>query len=311
MLLLVDDPAPPSSTTPQAHTSDLGPFVSVSQSSNSSLQQGMSSEKPNSRLIHPPPSGELAYTSLSPQEQAHAPVETTIATPQVSVTGSLLAPEHTLSVPEDSAEEDMEEVDPPVDVLENTLVNSSSSTREPQTASLTPNIDPEHNAYEEVMLNVSPASVPLTNANTPEALLPPLEAVMMPTDLTPAPSRTPAAIPTVSFASHAEEEDEDAFSGWSRSPSPSAADLPQSATVRPDAPAQDWDAAQEMDAQAEEGEFARFVSHVKGKDLHDVQAEIDEEIRVLHAQRKAAMRDAEDVTTQMVSQIMVCPLECS
>jgi DNA excision repair protein ERCC-5 len=61
-----------------------------------------------------------------------------------------------------------------------------------------------------------------------------------------------------------------------------------------------------MDAHAEEGEFARFVSQVKGRDLDDVRAEIDEEIKSLNQQRKAAMRDSEDITQQMISQIMVC-----
>ncbi|KAF9007595.1 hypothetical protein BDQ17DRAFT_1324155 [Cyathus striatus] len=68
---------------------------------------------------------------------------------------------------------------------------------------------------------------------------------------------------------------------------------------------EDWDAAHEMDPHAEEGEFARFMSHVKGKDLDDVRREIDDEIKVLNEQRKAAMRDSDDVTQQMVSQIMI------
>ncbi|KAI0065313.1 PIN domain-like protein [Artomyces pyxidatus] len=66
-----------------------------------------------------------------------------------------------------------------------------------------------------------------------------------------------------------------------------------------------WDAAQEMDPQAEEGEFARFLSQVKGKDLDAVRREIDEEIKTLNEQKKVAMRDSEDITQQMISQIMV------
>lgn len=91
---------------------------------------------------------------------------------------------------------------------------------------------------------------------------------------------------------------------WSRSPSPVGADvLP---TLHSEAKTdEDWDAAQEMDPQAEEGEFARFVSQVKGKDLEVVRHEIDEEIRVLNQQRKAALRDSEDITQQMISQIML------
>jgi len=41
----------------------------------------------------------------------------------------------------------------------------------------------------------------------------------------------------------------------------------------------------------EEGEFAQFIAHVKGKDLASVRREIDEEIRTLREQRKVAMRD--------------------
>jgi DNA excision repair protein ERCC-5 len=66
-----------------------------------------------------------------------------------------------------------------------------------------------------------------------------------------------------------------------------------------------WDAAEEMDPHAEEGEFARFMSQIKGKDLDDVRREIDDEIKTLNQQRKAAMRDSEDITQQMISQIMV------
>ena len=87
----------------------------------------------------------------------------------------------------------------------------------------------------------------------------------------------------------------------SRTPSPEAQDL------RPPSPpiVEDWDAAEEMDIQAEEGEFARFISQVKGKDLSSMRKEIDDEIKALNEQRKAAMRDSEDITQQMVSQIMV------
>ncbi len=72
------------------------------------------------------------------------------------------------------------------------------------------------------------------------------------------------------------------------------------------APAEeDWDAAQEMDIAAEEGDFASFASQIKGRNLADVRREIDEEIKALNAQRKQALRDSEDINQQMVSQIMV------
>jgi DNA excision repair protein ERCC-5 len=60
-----------------------------------------------------------------------------------------------------------------------------------------------------------------------------------------------------------------------------------------------------MDPHAEEGEFARFMSQVNGRDLDDVRAEIDEEIKALNQQKRAAMRDSDDITQQMISQIMV------
>ncbi|KIL67529.1 hypothetical protein M378DRAFT_122537 [Amanita muscaria Koide BX008] len=88
---------------------------------------------------------------------------------------------------------------------------------------------------------------------------------------------------------------------WSRSPSPAAENIGGNAAVHPD---DGWDAAQEMDPHAEEGEFARFMSQVKGKSIEEVRREIDAEIESLNQQRKAAMRDSEDITQQMITQIM-------
>ncbi|KAM6504470.1 hypothetical protein JOM56_001413 [Amanita muscaria] len=88
---------------------------------------------------------------------------------------------------------------------------------------------------------------------------------------------------------------------WSRSPSPVAENIGGNVAVHPD---DGWDAAQEMDPHAEEGEFARFMSQVKGKSIEDVRREIDAEIESLNQQRKAAMRDSEDITQQMITQIM-------
>ncbi|PBL03569.1 PIN domain-like protein [Armillaria gallica] len=90
------------------------------------------------------------------------------------------------------------------------------------------------------------------------------------------------------------------LSDASRSSSPDIANK-----SRPSSPIDNWDAAQEMDPDAEEGEFARFVSQVKGRDINDVRREIDNEIKALDQQRKAAMRDSEDVNQQMVNQIMM------
>ena len=66
-----------------------------------------------------------------------------------------------------------------------------------------------------------------------------------------------------------------------------------------------WDAAQEMDPEAEEGGFANFMSQVQNRSVDTIRAEIDEELRVLHLQKKAAMRDSEDITQQMVGQIQM------
>lgn len=101
-----------------------------------------------------------------------------------------------------------------------------------------------------------------------------------------------------------EDHDNDDPIHWSRSPSPTG-------EVNEEAPnqvvEQSWDAAEEMDPHAEESEFARFMSQVKGRDLEDIRREIDDEIETLNQQRKAAMRNAEDITQQMVAQIMVSP----
>ncbi|KAJ7593265.1 hypothetical protein C8J56DRAFT_778967 [Mycena floridula] len=84
------------------------------------------------------------------------------------------------------------------------------------------------------------------------------------------------------------------------SPSKPSTDL-----SRPASPTGEWDAADEMDPHAEEGDFAQFISHVKGKDLDDVRREIDDEITALNHQKKAAIRDSEDISHQSISQIMM------
>lgn len=101
------------------------------------------------------------------------------------------------------------------------------------------------------------------------------------------------------------ESDDESDIEWSRSPSPVLGTAPEITDQRVSAAEETWDAAEEMDPHAEEGEFARFISQVKGKDLDTVRHEIDEEIRTLNQQKKAAMRDSEDITQQMISQIML------
>jgi hypothetical protein len=131
---------------------------------------------------------------------------------------------------------------------------------------------------------------------------------------------------------NAEEDDEDVpISDWSRSPSPqprppagetgpltSVLTLDRSRGLldpdesfeqvpsgEQDQEHEDFDAAHEMDPDAEEGEFARWMSQVKGRNLDDVRKEIEQEINVLRKEQKAAMRDSEDITSQMIAQIMV------
>ncbi|KAG8970514.1 DNA repair protein rad2 [Tulasnella sp. 419] len=103
------------------------------------------------------------------------------------------------------------------------------------------------------------------------------------------------------------DDDNDAASGWSRSPSPTINTNQPSGDDGQNKLPQDthFDAADEMDPEAEEGDFAKFISQVKGKDLDAAREEIDEEIRALNREKKAAMRDSEDVTQQMVAQIKV------
>ena len=68
---------------------------------------------------------------------------------------------------------------------------------------------------------------------------------------------------------------------------------------------EDFDAAHEMDPDEEAGEFARWISQVKSRNLDDVRKEIEQEINGLRKEQRAAMRDSEDVTGQMIAQIMV------
>ncbi|KAF8440419.1 hypothetical protein L210DRAFT_3645576 [Boletus edulis BED1] len=126
-------------------------------------------------------------------------------------------------------------------------------------------------------------------------------------DLLRASSHTPrSTVP--SPAVHMPEEDSDASAiEWSRSPSPvgdlSAND--SSAVEGRRENEESWDAAHEMDPHQEAGEFAKFISQMKGKDIDTVRVEIDEEIRELNRQKKAAIRDSEDITQHMISQIML------
>ncbi|KZT41207.1 PIN domain-like protein [Sistotremastrum suecicum HHB10207 ss-3] len=111
----------------------------------------------------------------------------------------------------------------------------------------------------------------------------------------------PVKVPTP--RNQQESDDEELFSDWARTPSPEPSG---DGATKIQAPADNsFDAAEEIDIDAEEGEFARFTSEINGRDVDDVRKEIDEEIRVLNQQKKNAMRDSEDITQQMISQIML------
>lgn len=71
-------------------------------------------------------------------------------------------------------------------------------------------------------------------------------------------------------------------------------------------PPSDLEDDNEVDMNAEEDDYARFLAQVKGKDLREVQEDLDQEIKVLNAQRKKLTREGdENITQQMTSQIQV------
>ena len=67
----------------------------------------------------------------------------------------------------------------------------------------------------------------------------------------------------------------------------------------------EWDAAEEIDVAAEQAQFASFFSQVQNRSVDQLREEIDQELRALQAQKKAAMRDSDDITQQMVGQIQM------
>lgn len=169
-----------------------------------------------------------------------------------------------------------------------------------------------------------PSHVPLSVSRSESA-----RSFKPPTVFTPAIGETPNVQPTEESVD--EEDEEVRISDWSRSPSPrprppgdeagpstSGIALDRSRGLldpddsfdqgppgEQDQEQEAFDAAHEMDPDAEAGEFARWMSQVKGRDLDDVRKEIEQEINGLRKERKAAMRDSEDITGQMIAQIMV------
>jgi len=170
--------------------------------------------------------------------------------------------------------------------------NETQLMSETSQVSYMPSPSDSDHELEEVLVDVTPmAGSPVLNAD-------PDEGMTQRHDLHPPPLFFELSPQPLS------QDLEDDVIDWSRTPSPVLDPQPVSAAAQD----QEWDAAFEMDAQAEEGEFARFISQVKGKNINDVRKEIDDEINDLNRQRRAAMRDSEDVTQQMITQIMVGPL---
>ncbi|KAK7033213.1 hypothetical protein R3P38DRAFT_2619130 [Favolaschia claudopus] len=185
------------------------------------------------------------------------------------------------------------------------LASTLPSMSPPPESSLPPSTDPHSRSPDLLPIN-EPLSmeeedgVVLTDHGPPSD---PVEEAIVP-DLPPSLSDADPVLELLPNPRTEQEDEEEYFSGWSRSPSPVIGidqPLPRAASPVPE----DWDAAQEMDPAAEESEFVQFMSQVKGKDLNEVQQEIDDEIRVLNAQKKAAMRDSDDINQQMISQIMM------
>lgn len=119
-----------------------------------------------------------------------------------------------------------------------------------------------------------------------------------------------STLPATRPASHYDDdsEDEEEPIEWSRSPTPERRHSPlqrvhsvaQSTTSEPEAEDEDM---QPADMVNEEDDYARFLAQIKNRDLDEVRGEIDDEIRVLNQQNKAAMRDSDEITQAMVGQI--------
>ncbi|WWD03036.1 hypothetical protein V865_001080 [Kwoniella europaea PYCC6329] len=170
------------------------------------------------------------------------------------------------------------------------------------------------------LLTVSAQKPPASRAQRPVSpvqTLPDIPLVaspspsLAPTDR-PSLSASPAPAPplftrTESTSSEGEEDMDDSRSiEWSPSPPPlprPALQPTDSATTIPsEVEDQDGDLTT-GDMAAEEDDYARFLAQIKGRDLNEVRTEIDDEIRVLNSENRNAMRDSDEITQSMVTQI--------
>jgi len=268
------------------------------------VQQSVSPTIPASTVV----SGFQALTdSEDDMEEVEVPVVHALADKTHEVPAERSESDLVLSSIESKDDEDLEEIEAPV--LE--------PTSSPDELIISPRVFTESSPRKS-----TPSLLPDTHNITPDPGSVDVSSVLDRTQVT----GTPISAPMTP-----EKQDKTPLSSWSRSPSPSGSpqmtqgfgksnitSMSRSDAVRESevegGPVEDvdeqlegnhWDAAEEMDLHAEEGEFARFISQVKGRNLNDVRREIDDEIKVLNEQRKAAMRDSEDITQQMISQIMV------
>jgi len=282
--------------------------ISMTRRLSSSFPEASVFKAPKLSVDHPSPSLDLSddasleyldevddvKQAVSPKVDTHANLNTThtllggIPLP-TRADGSLQAQAHSVEKQlEDisDSDEDMEPV--PVLIPEKTvsLLTTPPETPKPKHIVSTPR--------RATKVHFNDDDLPTRGTGVTEAPSPELSA------------QQPAHEPVLIYDSEQSEE-EHVISDWSRSPSPVVDSLFATSTPASKATTVEdsWDAAHEMDPHAEEGEFARFISQVKGKDLDDVRREIDEEIKTLNRQKKAAMRDSEDITQQMIAQIMV------
>lgn len=110
-----------------------------------------------------------------------------------------------------------------------------------------------------------------------------------------------ADFPTAAY--HSESDDDEAIP-WSRSPTPAERNATGDSSMQTigSEPVSDGEMnAAEMEQ--EEDDYARFISQITNRDLNEVRTEIDDEIRILNQQTKAALRDSDEITQSMVVQV--------
>jgi DNA excision repair protein ERCC-5 len=254
--------------------------------------------KPSLLLSSAQPSLLSTANYLSPSQDAGPNGSTAISNsgskisaPSLKSTSLLRSSSNTMGMLEDNSDDEkMEEDILPIVSTEDDAVKPKPSDNAKESAS------DEDDDMEEVQVDPPVAEI-VTDDSLPSHA--------------PTSGRTLPAKPAQNSDGSDDDSDGERLIPWSRSPSPDADEtsFEQQPRAEEKKAKQDqdeaWDAAQEMDVHAEEGDFARFVSQVKGQDLDAVRREIDEEIKGLNQQKKAALRDSEEVTQHMVAQIMV------